>query len=253
MLTPADHIKNKINPDGVIWVSGLDAIEHCLQKDTHKTMFKHASPVADFWDEWNAAMKDQTVHTDQFQDVYNNAYTYKEQYIETIDDSGSLDVGAYIGGEDLCFNNEQKLYAQGPACSVILDIVVPYYSRGDNYMIERQQKVYDLVAQCDSENRPIQIVGAVCIKIPEHAVPLKIFILIKDYADSIYPSIWGSLKNNKSTNAFLNVIMDYFIGTRDLHNGLCTSLRDVENYFQDNEELVIYSDKYIQQSKGPKR
>ena len=187
-------------------------------------------------------MNDPTSGIQELQDIYDNAFVPKDKYRVTYDDTGSLDVGSFIAGEDFCFEDEQLRRSQQPAMSAILDISVPWKNREDTYMIKRHRKVYDLVAQCDSEDRPIQIVGAYARKFPELKKTLTLFIVIKDYNDPIFPSIWGGLKDNACTNTFINVIADYFIGTHSQGNGDKRSIENAEQYFPDHEDLVIFGD-----------
>ena len=126
----------------------------------------------------------------------------------------------------MCFEDERRTTQQQDCVSVIMDLGIPYCERHDTYMVERHQQVYDLIAQCDSEDRPIQVIAALGESISEHKKDVKIFVTVKNYNDSIFPSIWGVLKNNLTANAFVNVIQDYFIGTSDSGNG---TIRTINN------------------------
>ncbi len=239
MLTPKEYIANGIPDNHEIWLNGLDIITHCLQKDTSKTFFKNR-PSSHTWDNWQQAMSDRAQADDNFQDIYDNAYQPKQEPRTMQSESGDFVIDYYLDKEELMFEEHEDQYMQGDAVSVVIDICLPYMDRDKSYMIKRHQDVYDIIAQCDSDNRPIQVVGAFEIGVPELKKHLKIFVMIKDYTDSIFPSIWGTLKTNESTNDFLNVMMDYFIGTRSGTNGKCKTMKQAENYFPMNEELIIY-------------
>lgn len=241
MQLPQDYVTNGLPANQEVWVNGMDLIAHCLKKDTANTLFKDQSPASG-WSAWTKALQQPSSVTDQLQDIYDNAYTQKASYIETQDDMGDLDVSAFIGGEELCFTSEQSMSGQAAAVSVLFDISVPWGSRDKSYMVERQKAVYSFIAQCDSENRPVQIVGCYSRTFSELEKPVTMFVIIKDYNDSVFPTIWGGLKDNRSTNLFLNVIADYFIGTRQYSNGSKAVVRNAERFFPDNEHLIIFSD-----------
>ena len=240
MLTPAEYLKAKFPQNNTLWLSGMDIVRHCLKKDATQTFFKDNQPNKNMWHDWSASMTERAKSDDNFQEIYDNAYQPKPKPHTIADDNGLLDISSYIAGETLCFENEISLIGNTDAVSVLIDLGIPYRDRKESYMITRHKKIYDLIAQCDGENRPIQVIGCFGIAIPELSEPIICFIVIKDYSDPIFPTIWGVLKNNKTANAFLNVIMDYFIGTREDGNGTIKTIGKAEQYFADNENLIIY-------------
>jgi len=240
MLTPAEYLKNGMPKNHELWLNGLDLVAHCLQKDHTQTFFKDDRPLPKYYDEWSDAMQKHVKSDDNFDDIYSNAYAPKKAWIPYHDDSGSFDTSAFISGEDFCFEDEKRVKQQQDSMSILIDCGVPYGERGDTYMIARHQAVYNLIAQCDSDDRPCQIIGVQNNRIDELSTPLKLFIMVKDYTDSIFPAIWGALKNNQTTNSFCNVTMDYFIGTKSYGNGAPTVLEDAEQYFPANEEIIIF-------------
>jgi len=243
MLTPSEYLKESFPENNTLWLSGMDIIRHCLQKDVKQTFFNDNSPHTNYWDAFSEAMQDRAQAEDNFQEIYDNTYQPKQKPLIIQDDSGILDVSAFIAKEELCFESEINFIDNTDAVSVIMDMFIPFRDSEETYMVTRHQKVYDLIAQCDAENRPIQVVGALSLEIPELSEPFKCFIIIKDYSDPIFPTLWGVLKNNKTANNFLNVIMDFFIGTRDEGNGTLKEINNAEQYFADHENLIIFGEK----------
>ena len=240
MLTPSEYLKNGVPKNQELWLNGIDIVAHCLQKDYSQSFYQDSSPSTQRYDDWADAMQSKVIIDDGFQDIYDNAYAPKKRWFSTFDDTGAFDVSSYISKEEFCFENERAIKSNYDALSIIIDMMVPYGDRDCPYMVNRHKKVYELIAQCDSDSRPVQVVAVQNIKIPELNETLKMFIIVKDYTDTIFPSIWGSLKNNESANNFCNVLMDYFIGTTIKGNGTPTTLEHAEKYFSDNEELIIF-------------
>lgn len=243
MLTPAEYLKDKFPENNTLWLSGIDIIRHCLKKDTDQTFFKDPRPDQNCWTKFSEAMQERAQSKDNFLEIYDNSYQPKPKPLTIADDSGILDVSAYIAKEELCFESEISYIDNMAAVSVIIDMFIPFRDRDESYMITRHQQVYDLIVQCDSENRPIQVIAALSLEIPELSTPFKCFIVIKDYSDHIFPTIWGCLKNNRTSNSFVNVIMDYFIGTHDTANGTLKEILNAEEYFADHENLIIFGSK----------
>jgi len=240
MLTPIKYLKNGMPASHELWLNGLDIVAHCLQQDYKQSFYQDDRPATRHYNEWSESMQDHVIADDNFDDIYSNAYAPKKSWIGFHDDSGSFDTSAFIAGEDFCFEDERRVKQQQDSMSILIDIAVPYSERNDSYMVARHKAVYDLIAQCDSDDRPVQVIGVLTIAIPEIDDNLKMFIMVKDYTDSIFPSIWGALKTNCTTNSFLNVIMDYFIGTHAGGNGVPKTLEHAEQYFPQNEEIVIF-------------
>lgn len=239
MLTPKEYLDAGWPTSNEFWLDGTDIIKHCLQKDTTQTFYKDPAP-SPYFDRWLKAMENRAQNSDNFTDIYDNAYQPKEQW-QTIDnDSGLLDVGQFINGDELCFEDDIQCYQEGQCVSILIDIAVSAAERNATFMIARHQKIYDLIAQCDGENRPVQVVGVFSIRIPEQKIPLNLFIVVKEYNGAIFPAIWGTLINNQSCNNFINVVMDYFIGTTHIGNGRLVTLTRAEECFPELEDLHIF-------------
>lgn len=252
MLTPKEYLEIGIPKDNTLWLHGMDIVEHCLQKDSTQTFFKDKNDEPEFWEEWTEAMQKRASSEESFNEIYENAYNPKDTWRSYPSDSGDFQTDSYLAGEDLVFDEELRVNTPGESVSVLIDIAVPYRCRYETYMEQRHKDVYKLIAQCDSENRPLQIVACKCQKLPELDKPLNMFIVIKNYSDTIFPTIWGTITNNLCCNSFANVMMDYFIGTSHSGNGTPTDLHDIDKYFPDSEELHIYGTKLKSKYHTPK-
>ncbi len=244
MQTPAEYLSNPIPDNHTLWLDGLDIISHCLQQDSQQTFFKDKYPVKSHWRDWTNGMEQRAENQDNFAEIYENAYQPKKKWRTKQSDQGYFDVDAYIEQEDQLFTERYKELDQGVSVSVLIDIAIPWIEAKDKYMVERHQKVYDLIAQCDSEDRPIQVVAGLGIKVPELSKQLTIFTMVKAYTDNIFPSIWGVLTTNETANAFVNVIMDYFIGTKQANNGMLKMTENAQNFFPEHEELHIFGTRF---------
>ena len=243
MKTPKEWIAGDFPESGEIWINALDLIEHCLQGDANQSFFKNQSPVESTFREWQEAMQERAKIDQEFQQIFDNSYLPKPKWAAYPETSGDLLVDAYIAGENLVFESFEKRERQKQAISIIYDGCVPGGERSDSYMKRRHQKVYDIAAQAEAENRPCRVIAAHCIQIPESKELIKLFAVIKDYFDPIFPSIWGTYTTNRYTNSWCNVFMDYFVGTRAWNNGSVRELKNTRQYFPDDEELILYGDR----------
>ena len=247
MQTPSEYLKNGIPKSNELWLNGLDIVKHCLQGDSEQSFFKANDPAKKHLTHWQDAMAQRAESDGSFIDIYDNAYKPEVQWQTFDNDTGMLDVGQFINGESLCFEDDIEVYEQGQCVSVIIDMAIPWSEREDTIMQTRHEQVYNLIAQCDGENRPIQVIGAFRISVSEHKKPLNIFIVVKEYNDTIFPAIWGTLIDNRSCNDFINVIMDYFVGTIDGGNGQIKAMDQADQYFPEHEELHIFGKRITSQ------
>lgn len=112
-------------------------------------------------------------------------------------------------------------------------------------MIERHRKVYSIAAECESQNIPCRVIAIGHNEIDEGIFTL--FAVVKDYYDPIFPAIWSTFMNNYVTNKYVNNFMDFFIGTHSAGNGSPKKLKDVGRFFPEDEELIIFSEKYLKE------
>jgi hypothetical protein len=241
MLSPKAYLKQGMPESHEIWVNALEMVEHCLQGDCKQSFFKDGSPSINRFHEWSAGMQNRAQWDGKFQELFENNYRPIPKWTRYDDDSGDLMVDRYISGEELCFDAYERKARQKQAISVIYDGNVCWGDRHETYMVERHRKVYEIAAQCEAERRPCRVIVIMNDLIPEvKNDTLKMFLVVKDYNDPIFPAIWGTFVNNLYTNAFANVIMDYFVGTYDSGNGRPIELHKIRSFFPDDEELIMF-------------
>lgn len=247
MLTPKEvldyhRLHDRLPGKNEVWVHALELVEHCLERDTDQTLFRCRDDHHDrgLHREWVEAMQNRNQLDEKYAEIWENAFDRKEQWTECFNDTGSFDVSSWLSGEQNCFVDTEKQFDQGPAISILIDINVNYHQRHDSYMVDRQREVYRIVAQCESTNRPCRVIGVFTCEIDEiRGDLLKIFMVVKDYDDPIFPAIWGTLIDNQCTNSFLNTIQNYFTGTHSMGNGSCETLRNPEQFFPE-EDLILF-------------
>jgi hypothetical protein len=110
-------------------------------------------------------------------------------------------------------------------------------------MVDRHKKVYSLALEAESRGIPCRVVAALLIKIPERRETFRLYVVVKDYSDPIFPQLWGGIKTNKSANAFWNSLTDYLVGTRETANGLAQRW-NVARDFPEDEEIVLIDPKF---------
>ena len=235
-----DYFKkyDRLPPDNVLWFHGLELMDHLVQGDYEQTFWKHPYPDYSFLDEMREAMSNRNVDP-RFAEIVENSYCSKEQWVETWDEVGSFDLDSWLSGNQNCFVEVERQYQLGNAVSVLMSANVPYNDRSDNYMVERQRQVYEIVARCDSENRPVRVIAVLHERLSE-VNPLTAFTIIKDYDDPIFPAIWGCFFDNRTTNAFGNCFSDYMLGTSSIGNGRPIGLNNAKQYFPMDEELIVF-------------
>lgn len=228
----------------------LDLLRYILKGDASKSVFKDNDPQRRFYDELVAEMGEHA--TESGLDMAKEEWFRPvKRTKEVVSDMGWVDVDAYVSGEQRMFNEPVKVRKNMPGVTIVLDMVLPYADREENYMKVRHQKIYDLVMKLEGQGYPVRVVAVARMGISElHGKGEKgsynfwTIVTIKDWSDPIFAGIWGAFKNNRSTNALLNCYMDYVIGTSDYGNGHC-SMGDCEHLFPPFEEVCIIDAKYI--------
>lgn len=240
MLTCAEYVEQG-GPasDGSIWVNGLDLLDHCLQADPTQTLYRSSRIHQDVFNGLTDALGT-PVETEEFQEVMLNSYDPKPAWQSFEDDGGDLNVERWLDGNENCFDNHQKVPYKNQAVTVAIDMAIPWIERCSGAMAERHKAVYEIVAKCEADRIPCQVVGVFGVKIKsdEHPVPLRIFSIIKDYHDPIFAGIWGAFVSNATTNDFINVVMEGFVGSRHYGNGTPWHT-DLDEYMPDDFIYVV--------------
>jgi len=232
----------------VTFTHALEVLEHCLRADLNKTVFKDQYPSQERLDDLRDALADRSETVEHFTKIRQNSYKPMKKFREIKSDTGTFDLDAYLNGEDQIFFESVKEYRQGRAVSILYDVAVPACDRQLTYMEDRHKEVYSIATELENERRPVRVIAAYAAGIHEldDFITVTNFIVIKDYSDPIFPGIWGAFTNNRSTNAWLNVMQDFFIGTHDRSNGHVKDIRDVQQYFPEDNELIIFGNRIKQ-------
>ena len=240
MLTPERFVDMGADAPNIVWLNGLELLAHCLVGDYKKSLYKDQWPTRTCLDGLREELEKHTDGNEDFHQVSENVYWEDYRRRHTRADSGDLNIGRYVNGDENCFDETIKEMEDEcqDAVSVILDMNIAYEDRQSNEMVQRHKKIYEIVLKCEAEQIPCRVTACFSIEIPERENDFTFYIVIKNYDDPIFPGIWGAFKSNVSTNDFINVIMDFLIGTESGRNGLCKHM-SVREEIQDDKIIVI--------------
>lgn len=240
MITPKQWLDAEPTPN-ILWMHVTDVMKHILQGDTEQTKFKcgvigndHLAPLID---EMNIHQWDK----DDYDAIVENAWKHDFRWKEQRSLDGEINLDAYIARDPLACYDWRKVWAEErtSSISVLMDIGINYYKRGGRDMKRRHEKIYKLIMDAEQEEIPIRVIAAAHMWAPEMSV--KLFLIVKDYEEPIYPGIWSAFKTNTTTNDFINCIMDFLHGTHDSGNGSASKM-NVSPYIHDDQLLIIESD-----------
>jgi hypothetical protein len=244
MVKPEDWIKNPVNS---CWVHGMDALEHIFKGDTQKTAYKFPETAGpDHLGELREEMA-RPLDPGDFLEVLDLQDYSRPRRRPRRAPEGDFDIDDYLAGEREPFTEWVKEPREVRALTIILEITVPWGDRTKPYMAPRHKRVYSLALEAENRGIPCRVVAALLIKIPEKREIFRLYAMIKDYADPIFPQLWGGIKTNKAANAFWNSLTDYLVGTRELCNGTA-SRWDVARDFPEDEEVVLIDPKFAYKS-----
>lgn len=237
MVTAEEYIKR---PTPLIWMHALDILRHVLKGDTEQTAFKdNISPNRTCLQELRKDLEEHLKYDPGFDELVERTNFRAKRRVPMWDDSGDLEVGAYIDREELCFTDYPKVDRPDTnGITITFDMFVAWKDRDGDYMIERHRKAYELAVQAEAEGVPCRVIGVVTSKIPEFSETCRCFAVIKDFNDPIFPGIWGALKTNRTTNNFINTIADFLVGTRQCGNWYPTPTF-MEREFAEDEVIVL--------------
>lgn len=242
MITPQEYV-DRFNdkPPDTMWVHGLDLLQHCLQGDRTKTFWRDTKHHKKYlWEVQEELERHSNVEKENLNKVLEDGLRQQTKWKRVDDYSGDLDIDMYLGdrsGDSPMFNSYTKEKRFRPAMNILMDCEIPWGERGGSEMIRRHKRVYELTVQAVNEGRPCRVIAASRFQIDE--MPrMTLFIVVKDFSEPIFSGIWGAFKTNASTNSFLNVIMDYWIGTSDFGNGSAVGFSASE-YFTENEVTIV--------------
>jgi len=239
MVTPEEYIEEKYT---VIWLHAIDAMKHILKGDYKQSAYK--TPCRDH-SHLNNLREEIEQHKDplDYDAIFEESFKPDRKAIPFDSNTGDLDIDRYLNLNPLCFDDYRKERTRKAALTLALDIAISYRERRLSDMEERHREIYAIACEAEAENRPCRVVACAGTRIPELNKPLKIYCVIKDYQDPIFPGIWAAFKTNATTNDFMNCLMDYLVGTKADGNGTVTDLFIEEDIPAD--EIILIKAKRI--------
>lgn len=178
------------------------------------------------------------VNFDSQLDTYNPRRRHRERDADT----GNIDVDRYLNGDKAPFMDVFSEQSPRPARTIILEMGSNAGTRDDpkvnETMKRRHRTVYAEALKAEAEGSPLRVIAAYSKQIIERKTQHKIFIILKDYVDPIFPGIWGAMKNAKTANSLVNLITYTMEGTRDYGNGQSYNSFRIDKEFQ-GEELIL--------------
>lgn len=243
MLHPTEWTDRGDDRPCVMWVHGLDAVEHCLKGDYKMSAFKDASPSMSPFNRFRNAMSENTYDYEAFNKALENQDVHDDVWKDLPSDSGDLDVDSYIEREEYIFEECFKKRELKPAINIVFEFCINANERDGHEVQRRHEKIYPMVLKAQAEGVPTRVIACAVVNIPEFKEPLRMYIVIKDWEDPIFPGIWGALKNNDTANAFLNVLMDFIVGTRHGGNGTAIGYNVTEDLPEDDEIVLVEATK----------
>lgn len=239
MITPDEYIE--IKPQ-VAWIHALDVLKHVLKGDHTETAYKDDDPSEKFFRELTKEMqKHSKVADDAFLEIQDECYMPVKKYKAFASDcDGEFDVDSFLDNDERCFREDLKVRSRKPALTLVFDMGIPYGERDGKEMEERHQIIYRMTMEAMSEGRPIRVIAASVCRIDEfYTNPFRLYMIVKDFSDPIFPGIWGALKNNKCTNSLANVIYDYLVGTHTSSNGYPEYWNAAKDLDEGDEVIVV--------------
>ena len=216
MLTVQEFITNKkpgyLKPDEgvrVIHMHALEVAQHVLKADETQTTWKkdQARKAPERHIEGLRAGMEKRPDIAEFQRYLDNLAPVGRKWVTRNGDNGDIDVERYLDRDREPFDEPIRAKREKPARFIIFDVGVNWGDREEKFMEERHRKIYAEVLQCETENIPCKVIGALQVAFNESRESLRFYFTIKDWTDPIFPGIWGAYSDNKSTNHMTNMVM----------------------------------------------
>lgn len=251
----------------VAWLYGLDVLHHVLRGDIKQTAYGDHCPARGYLDALRAEMESHKVQ-DDFSSIIEEKYKTEYRVKPLDSEIGELDVDRYLDTNPRCFNEYHKYAEPKAGITIAFEYSMEYGARMGSEMLTTHKECYAIAAECEGNQVPCRVIACGCIQIPElrpkkdrprsadykkssdyheaykkwdaveKSMYLRSYIIVKDYQDPIFPGIWGAFKDNKSSNDFTNVFMDYLVGTRDGGNGTLRTF-DIQGDIEADEIQLI--------------
>jgi len=246
MQTPQEYVEQK---PLVMFVHALEAVEYCLQGGDTRTAYPSPNRAWTFFYALKTAMERGAAEPpEEFGEIEQQVFNPRKRTREVDSENGEINIDRYLNRERLCFDEPVKIPQDAPSVSIVLDMAIPWGERESQDMAARHKEVYRLALEAEANQIPCRVIAAVGMSIPERRDNLRCYLVVKDYDDPIFQGIWGALATNATTNDFVNVLMDFLIGTRADGNGRPTMIDVAQDI--DDDEIILIQPRRLQNSRA---
>ena len=240
MITAGEYV---IYKPKTFFIHAVELLRHVLKGNHRQTAYVGKGKDFKSTHHLRDLMKDLEKHEKEsdkdFRRLQKESYRRKKAWRDIDAETGDLQLDRYLNKEIKMYTDQKSTQKKKRALSLIIDIGTNAGERGDTFIEERYEKIYKLTFQAMAERRPCRVIAVTGFGIPEiRTQPLKIYMVIKDYRDPIFPGIWGALKANAQANTLLNCISEYLIGTKDYGNGSASTVYINSDIRHDEIQLI---------------
>lgn len=227
---------------GDVWFHGADLLEHLERYDVEHAAFSHKSDFdrsrqSRFVEQVSAYQPEAVA---DFESIREQAAERprRRNRSRISEDGDDLDVDAYIdaldsGRRDVWIEDVVLVERRADAVEIVFDATVPWSSRRADWMRRRQAEAYKLALQCEQNGTPCRVVAVYANKFRRDELGGKavvFHIVVKDYAEPIFPTLWGAFTDNATCNDMLNLVAETVVGTGLGGNGNCVRFKaDIAN------------------------
>jgi hypothetical protein len=230
-----------------LWIPAIDLMEHILKFEIDNTIFKskhHPMEKECIGILRNEIDKDRD-DFETFDEAFDNAYIPTKKYKPERSDDGELLIDAYIGGEKKPFEDMvQVLEDSKKALSIFINFGLNMNERYGNDIDQAYKEVYRIAASCEADNRPCRVIGTFADRVDEDSGSclVRLMVVLKDYNDPIFPTIWAGINNNLVAHALCVCAVVFLIGTTDPILGRATIFQ-INDIVESDEDILTFGGK----------
>jgi hypothetical protein len=244
------------NPHGgVVWFHGMDFLQYVMKNEPRQSAFQNSSlgHYRTNYDNFVSKVKEYRFDRERLSITMEQVLSRprKRNKYRTSVDGDDLDVDSYIEtfGETSpkIWDEPYKIVCERrQAVNVYFECSVPWVSRKQTYIANRQHLAYNIALNCEQDGVPCRIVTCYGVRVSEVKQAIVFHIVIKDFDEPIYPPLWGVFLNNETTNTAVNLLSEMVIGTGQDGNGLVVPfvIQPTEN--EEFQVLDLKSCEYMQ-------
>lgn len=237
-MTAEEYIRLK--PE-CLFIHNLDLLEHMLKADPKATAYNGTHRP--YWEAHRTFIQEmeRVIPVDNYRKI-EEGFNKRLTTTEVPSDSGALNIDRYIGGDLLCFDEPVKRFRPRLSRTIIFDFGKNECENSGTDCQHRYEKIYKQVLECEERGEPCRVIAAEGHRFSEiRPKVLRVYIVVKDYNDPIFPAIWACIKTNRAAWALGNVIADFLVGTNDSTNGSATSFQIGDDIPKDEDVQIVDS------------